>query len=400
MQKIIKKFNEIVIRTLALLIAGAFTLGCSSNTAQAMKLFAADPTSDPDPMGMMAADNTIRLALLLDTSNSMDGLIDQAKSQLWVIVNELGKARYNGLEPKLEIALYEYGNARLLVKDKYIRQVVPFTHDLDTISQELFALKTNGGDEFCGAVIDSSLKQLKWSSLTNDLELIVIAGNEPFTQGPVDPKKSCALAKEKHVYINTIYCGDALEGIKTGWKIDNELVAGSYMNINQDKKTVFIETPYDKQIVSLNDSLNATYIAYGSLGSYKINSQKEEDANSGNYGDANKVNRTTTKVSSKYKNESWDMVDASEQKEFDIKKYKEEQLPKEMKGMTEAQKLAYIEKKKLEREQIKKRVGELNVEREKYIQEKQLKEDKTARLDQVLIDAIHKQAMDRGFTFI
>jgi hypothetical protein len=92
-------------------------------------------------------------------------------------------------------------------------------------------------------------------------------------------------------------------------------------------------------------------------------------------------------------------VDASEQKGFDIRKYTDSQLPKEMKGMTEAQKLAYIQKKKQERDRIKKRVGELNVLREKYIQEKQLKEDKTARLDKVLIDAIHKQALDRGFTF-
>lgn len=30
----------------------------------------------------------IQLALLLDTSNSMDGLIDQARSRLWQIVNE------------------------------------------------------------------------------------------------------------------------------------------------------------------------------------------------------------------------------------------------------------------------------------------------------------------------
>ena len=32
--------------------------------------------------------NTVKIALLLDTSNSMDGLIDQAKSQLWDIVNK------------------------------------------------------------------------------------------------------------------------------------------------------------------------------------------------------------------------------------------------------------------------------------------------------------------------
>ncbi len=34
----------------------------------------------------------IQLAILLDTSNSMDGLIAQAKTQLWQIVNELATA--------------------------------------------------------------------------------------------------------------------------------------------------------------------------------------------------------------------------------------------------------------------------------------------------------------------
>ena len=34
------------------------------------------------------ANNMVRIALLLDTSNSMDGLINQAKAQLWDIVNK------------------------------------------------------------------------------------------------------------------------------------------------------------------------------------------------------------------------------------------------------------------------------------------------------------------------
>lgn len=35
----------------------------------------------------------VQLAILLDTSNSMDGLIDQAKTQLWKIVNEFATAK-------------------------------------------------------------------------------------------------------------------------------------------------------------------------------------------------------------------------------------------------------------------------------------------------------------------
>ena len=51
--------------------------------------------------------NSIQLALLLDTSNSMDGLIDQAKSQLWKIVNELATSKKSGKPIDFYVALYE-----------------------------------------------------------------------------------------------------------------------------------------------------------------------------------------------------------------------------------------------------------------------------------------------------
>ena len=65
--------------------------------------------NDYQPSGNFK-ENKIQVALLLDTSNSMDGLIDQAKSRLWNIVNTLTTLKYNGQAPQVEIALYEYGN--------------------------------------------------------------------------------------------------------------------------------------------------------------------------------------------------------------------------------------------------------------------------------------------------
>lgn len=44
----------------------------------------------------------IQVALLLDTSNSMDGLIDQAKTQLWNIVSEFATAKRDGKTPELQ----------------------------------------------------------------------------------------------------------------------------------------------------------------------------------------------------------------------------------------------------------------------------------------------------------
>ena len=55
----------------------------------------------------------IQIAILLDSSNSMDGLIDQTRTQLWQIVNFLTKVTKDGEVPELEVALYHYGNDTL-----------------------------------------------------------------------------------------------------------------------------------------------------------------------------------------------------------------------------------------------------------------------------------------------
>src|SRR5687768_17608095 len=140
---------------------------------------------------------SIQIALLLDTSNSMDGLIDQAKSQLWSVVNEFIRAKRDGRPPALEVALYEYGNNGLPAQEGFVRLVVPMTDDLDTVSEKLFALKTNGGEEYCGQVIRDAVGQLTWSRSSDVYKAIFIAGNEPFTQGTVDYHTACRAAIEK-----------------------------------------------------------------------------------------------------------------------------------------------------------------------------------------------------------
>jgi hypothetical protein len=152
-----------------------------------------------------AKDQAIMIALLLDTSNSMDGLIDQAKSQLWKIVNEVAVAKtVDGKRPNIKIALYEYGNDGLSANEGFVRQVSALSEDLDVISEKLFSLRTNGGNEFCGQVIKTALDQLTWSASKDDLKMIFIAGNEDFMQGKVSYQQACDAAKKKGVIVNTI----------------------------------------------------------------------------------------------------------------------------------------------------------------------------------------------------
>jgi len=365
------------------------------NTPVAANPWAAGPSAGIKPP---SGKKKIKIALLLDTSNSMDGLIEQAKSQLWKLVNELSGATCDNEKPELEIALYEYGNDRLSSNEGYIRQVSLFTNDLDVISEKLFALTTRGGSEFCGYVINTSLSQLDWQG-DGDFKVIFIAGNEPFNQGPVDPTIACKIAKEKDVVINTIYCGDFEEGLNSGWKNGAFLAKGEFMSINQDQKTVYIETPYDMEIAALNSKLNETYVSYGKRGRISKSNQSTQDANAASYSWSNMTERTVSKASSYYTNKTWDLVDASDEKQFDIEKIKEEDLPKELRGKTKEEKEKFIAIKKGEREVIKKRILELNKQRLSYIAEKQKTISTTNSLDASMIKAIKEQAAKKRFMF-
>ena len=338
----------------------------------------------------------VKLALLLDTSNSMDGLINQAKSQLWDIVNEFTHARCgNESRPALQIALYEYGNDNLSAREGYIRQVLSFSSDLDEISEKLFSLTTNGGEEYCGEVIHTSLKQLDWGKNADDLKMIFIAGNEPFTQGKLNYRDAAINAKEKDIVVNTIFCGNYEQGISTKWKSGATLTGGEYMAIDHNRQVVHIDTPYDDIIIKLNSKLNKTYISYGSIGASKVAAQAAQDSEAYSLNKGVAVKRSVSKSSRLYKNSNWDLVDAVEEAEVDLDEIKEEDLPKELRGKSEKEMKAYIESKKEERKRIQKEIQDLNVKREAYIAKNQ-KEEK-GELENALLNSIKNQAAKKNY---
>lgn len=93
------------------------------------------PDNSRDAQSTENKKTKIKLAIILDTSNSMDGLIDQAKNQLWKIVTELAKTKdKNGEDPDIDLALYQYGNDNLSIRNGYVQLVQSFTGELDEIS--------------------------------------------------------------------------------------------------------------------------------------------------------------------------------------------------------------------------------------------------------------------------
>ncbi|UCA59593.1 VWA domain-containing protein [Chryseobacterium rhizoplanae] len=352
------------------------------------------------PVNTTSKDNKIQVALLLDTSNSMDGLIEQAKSRLWNIVNTLTSLKYNGQTPQVEIALYEYGNDGIR-DENYIRQVTPLTQDLDLVSEKLFALRTNGGSEYCGAVIRDASANLNWDSNEKSMKLIYIAGNEPFNQGKVDYREVISKAKNKNIYTNTIYCGSREEGIQDLWQNGATTGGGKYFNIDSDKRVIYIQTPYDTRISECNTKLNDTYIYYGNHGSEYKMKQITQDKNAEVQSVSSLVERTVSKSKKNaYKNEHWDLVDKDEKDESFITNMKPGELPDELKGKSKEEIKKAVSIKSAEREKIQKEIEELSKKRQIYINDEMKKRgtDDFDDLGKAIENSIQELAKKNGYS--
>jgi hypothetical protein len=341
----------------------------------------------------------VQIAILLDTSGSMEGLIEQAKTQLWKIVNEMALAKKQGVGPKLEVALYEYGKSTIPESEGYLRMIVPLSEDLDRISEELFKLTTNGGDEYCGRAIQAAVKGLTWTPSNKELKIIFIAGNEPFTQGGIDYRQSCKEAISQGIMVNTIFCGDYQTGIQTNWKDGADLADGNYMNIDQNQKIVHIPAPQDTRIVELGQSLNKTYLAYGQAGEAKKERQAAQDQNALGSSPSVMVERAKAKSSAQYSNVGWDLVDAEKEGQVKLEDVKDEDLPAEMKKMSKPERRQYLDKMKKQREEIQKDIQKLTAERDKFVAQKKKELTGDNTLDAVMIKAVREQAEKKSFEF-
>lgn len=387
----------------------AFTLLAAFGTSQMNAEPAPDPREtqdkpqvDPPAKDNHDAENRIQIALLLDTSNSMDGLIDQAKTQLWKVVNTFIDAKRDGKAPFVEVALYEYGNNSNAAGNDWIRLVSPMTRDLDQLSRELFALETNGGEEYCGAVIQRALGDLAWDKRGSTYKVMFIAGNEAFTQGRVDARAACKEAFSDDIIINTIHCGSRQDGISGDWHDGAALAGGDFLVIDQDKAVAHIDAPQDKRISELSLELNQTYLGYGDRRQEAAANQKMADEDAAeNAGTGAAVQRAVTKASGNYSNAGWDLVDALRDKKIDPAALPSTELPEEMRGLAPEARKDFIEKAAAKRAAIQNEIRTLNKEREAHVAAELRKKadagDKT--LDQAMIEIARKQASARGYRF-
>ena len=352
---------------------------------------------DPKPA---RGKHVAQVAILLDTSNSMDGLISQTKSQLWRIVNEIASAKKDGKVATLQVALYQYGNNGSSPTKLWVEQMVPFTSDLDKVSEALFGLRTNGGEEYTGAAIQDAVKDLAWSNEPDAYKAIFIAGNEPFSQGTVSFREAVAAAGRKGVVVNTVYCGNRESGVQEQWLAGAQAGGGEFLVIDQDRVAT-INAPQDVEISRLSNKLNDTFIPMGRRGMLAARSSAAQDKNAAGAGGGAAAERGAFKAKPQYSlaAASWDAVSAVVSGAAAPKAMAAapENLPEEMQALNEDERVKVIEGKAKDRKEIQEKIQKLETARADYL--KKAEKDGGNTMGGAVVEAVRKQASKKGFNF-
>jgi hypothetical protein len=343
------------------------------------------------------AKSTIDLAICLDTSNSMDGLIGSVKTKLWDIVNDLARAKPT---PNLRVALYSYGNNAYDPKVGWVKKDLDFTTDLDKVNEKLFGLRTFGGEEYVARVCRDAIEQLQWSKDPKALKLIFVCGNEPADQDKqVHLKDVAEKAVRKGIVINTIYCGPGDHPETKLWREFAVMSEGRYAFVDQDKGAVAVNTPHDKELAVLSSKMNKTYVFYGKEAALLSANQGAQDANALQLGVGVAAARAQSKGGTLYRFEEYDLVEKlKNDPKFDVTRIPETELSDALKKMTPEKRQAHIRKQLAEREDLQKQIRELGKKREAYVAAERKKNGSKADkvFDEAVRGALREEAKRQG----
>lgn len=340
---------------------------------------------------------TVQLAICLDVSGSMDGLIDSARQQIWAVVNELSMAQPT---PNLTVALVTFGNDGYNPENGWVEVQTPFTTDLDLVSKQLFALTTNGGTELVARVLNKA-GELEWDPSDDALKLVIVAGNESADQDSQMPFRDvCKKLIAQGIMVNSIYCGPDQDGLAPAWREVAQLADGRYASIDHNQPVLAIATPFDEQLANLSSELNRTYIPIGAAGAEASMNQWAQDANAASANTATAAQRAVTKSTANYRC-SWDLIDACKMGQVKIEEVDVKELPEELQKMSAEDRAKHIERLATRRGELQSEIAAINEQYQAFIQKEMEKQavDASRTFGMAVARAVREQAEAKGFTF-
>ncbi|MEJ2037428.1 MAG: VWA domain-containing protein [Desulfosarcinaceae bacterium] len=347
----------------------------------------------------------VEVVFVLDTTGSMNDLIDAAKTKIWSIANTLASADPS---PEIRMGLVGYRDRG----DAYVTALTPLSQDLDAVYADLMKFRADGGGdtpESVNQALYEAVTRSPWSPTERKAyRAIFLVGDAPPQMNysnDVRYAESCRLAAGRGIVINTIQCGDLAETTPV-WKEIARLGEGEYFHVAQSGSAVLYDTPFDEKIAGLSKELDDTRIYYGSAAEMAESESRRKTADSiyASAKPAAVAQRTVFNASAAGKKNfsgSQELVQDVTSGQVDVSRIEKSELPEELQKMKPADLKRLIAERSEKRKVLQTQIGELSKKRQAYIQAK-VQEDKgagTQSLDAKVFKCIKSQTRDQGMTY-
>lgn len=208
-----------------------------------------------------SAGRPLEIVFCIDLSGSTNGLVNDVRDQLWLMVNMLHRLNP---APDLRIGVIGFSRPSFGKENAYVKVLSPLTRNFDFIAAELYKLKPSieKGDQIVSAALRSAVMDMDWSADAQAEKMIFLVGNGMVTANGYDYVRYCDEALSKGIPVHALYVtksknrAQELPGYRRIAGITNGIQ--TEITVNKADTLRIWPSPTSSQ-VTLNQQINSTY---------------------------------------------------------------------------------------------------------------------------------------------
>ena len=325
----------------------------------------------------------VEVAFVLDTTGSMGPLIEGAKRKIWSIATAIVDANPDA---EIRMGLVAYRD----IGDDYVTKKFELTTDIQDLYANLLELRARGGGDWPESVNEAlhvAVTKLSWTQGSEICRIMFLVGDAPphmdYAQDVKYPEV-LRMARERDIVVNAVQAGGARDTERV-WREIAQMGHGRYIPIPQDGgHLVVIETPYDTEIIELQNNINGTVIPYGPRQQRGDVEKKTRQAAAAPARVATEMagymSRNAAKTSGEVITGAGDLVADVKAGRQKLDAVKPEDLPDSLRGMNATERQSFIDKQEAKRNALNERMAALVKQRDGYVHD-QTKKSPTRTAD-------------------
>ena len=338
---------------------------------------------------------SVEVVFVIDTTSSMSGLIEGAKTRIWAIANEIAKGKPG---PKVKMGIVAFRDKG----DDYVTKVFDLSENLDNTYKDLMTLSAGGGGdgpEHVIAGLNDAVEKISWSKDPKTFKVVYVVGDAPPHEDyPDAPKLSAVMEKavRRGLVVNSVQCGTD-DAATVAFTRIARLGEGRLLPVPQDGGMVAMTTPFDDKLAALSGKLEGTGIAFGGgMAAAKADGALAASVR-GMASAPAAAERAVFKAKAGF-SAGTDLVAAVADKKVALKDLKESDLPEPLRALPAEKREEKLNELTAERAKVKKELDAVASQRADWLK-KNAGSRRADSFDARLVDALKVQASKKGIVY-